>query len=442
MNEDIVKKRLGERGEDGIFHDEKFVCNRIHYDEDAIIEASAGTGKTYTLQSIVLKLLLEETIESVKNLLLVTYTEKAAGELKDKIRTVLEEAGCLPSDFDEVTICTIHSFCRSLLTEYAFENRVPMQVAIGGSDKDLIHRAVRTALQGGKFKARYGASYDAYMKASGLKSTDDLVAQGESLLEEHVRTGRPPEAPQRLDDGVKTSFLSIVEKLCPSGDYPSLRNTLGLADLPIHKKDCDGFGRDFDDFLKVIGGLASHDDKDFIASLAVIIAIRSRGANRLNPRLSKPYSCRLAEHIPALGKLLEAVDGTAGTLTSQMLADLVFLAWPEFKHLKEEVSALTFDDLVNRAHDVIVKESQLGEKSALLKSIRHKYHIALVDEFQDTDGKQWEIFKSIFSHNPNNIDEDPNPGHALLVVGDPKQAIYSFRGADVGAYLSAKGQIT
>ena len=328
MNEDIVKERLGECGEDGIFHDDKFVCNRIHYDKDAIIEASAGTGKTYTLQSIVLKLLLEKRIDSVKNLLLVTYTEKAAGELKDKIRTVLEEAGRLPSDFDEVTICTIHSFCRSLLTEYAFENRVPMQVEIGGSDKDLIHRAVRSALQGAEFKARYGASYDIYMKTSGLKSTDDLVAQAEARLKDCMRTGRPPEAPQRLDDGVKTSFLSIVAMLCPSGDYPSLRDTLGLADLPINKSDGDSFGRDFDDFLKVIGGLASHDDKTFIASLVACIAIRGRGANRLNPRLSKPYSCRLAEHIPALGKLLEAIECAAGTLSSQMLADLVFLAWP------------------------------------------------------------------------------------------------------------------
>ena len=108
MNEDIIKERLGECGEDGIFHDDKFVCNRIHYDKDAIIEASAGTGKTYTLQSIVLKLLLEKEaapdkrIGSVKNLLLVTYTEKAAGELKDKIRTVLEEAGCR----EEVSIAT------------------------------------------------------------------------------------------------------------------------------------------------------------------------------------------------------------------------------------------------------------------------------------------------------------------------------------------------
>ena len=443
MNEKFIKERLGERGEDGIFHDDNFVCNQIHYDKDAIIEASAGTGKTYTLQSIVLKLLVEEKIDSVKNLLLVTYTEKAAGELKDRIRTVLEEAGCLPSDFDEVTICTIHSFCRSLLTEYAFENRVPMQVEIGGSDKDLIHRAVRTALFGDGFRARYGKSYDAYMKAASLTTTDDLVVQTESLLEEHVRTGRAPEMPQRLDDGVKTSLHGIVGALCPSGDYSSLRDTLRLADLPINGNDGKSFERDFADFQKAIGGLASHDDKSLITSLVDIIAIRSQGANRLNPRLSKPYSCRLGEHIPALGKLLEAVDGAAGMLSSQMIADLAFLAWPVFTHLKEEVSALTFDDLVNRAHDVIVAESESGEKSELLKSIRRKYRIALVDEFQDTDSQQWKIFKSIFSHNVNTIDDGPNPKHgALLVVGDPKQAIYSFRGADVRAYLDAKNEIT
>ena len=439
----VIKERLGERDAQGRFSDKSYVCNNIEYDKDSIIEASAGTGKTYTLQSIVLKLLVEKKIESVKNLLLVTYTEKAAGELKDRIRSVLEEADCLPPDFDEVTICTIHSFCRELLTEYAFENRVPMEVEIGGTDKDLIHRAVRTALQSDAFKARYGESYGAYMKAAALKSTDDLVAKAESLLEERVRKGQQPEVPQRLDDGVKNSFLSILEMLCSSGDYSSLRDTLGLAALPIHATDLKCFGRDFDDFLKVIGGLASRDDMDFITSLTAVIAIRKRGKNRLNPRISKPYSCHLAEHIPALGKLLEAVEGTAGMLSSQMLADLVFLAWPEFKRLKEEVSVLTFDDLVNRAHDVIVAESKLGEESALLKSIRHKYRIALVDEFQDTDKAQWDIFRCIFSHKVNKIEDGPEPKQgSLLVVGDPKQAIYSFRGADIATYLEAKRVIT
>ena len=80
------------------------VWNKLRYDRDGIIEASAGTGKTYALQRIVLKLVAEREPVNVKNILLVTFTEKAAGELKDRIRDILTEAGLLPSDFDETTI--------------------------------------------------------------------------------------------------------------------------------------------------------------------------------------------------------------------------------------------------------------------------------------------------------------------------------------------------
>ena len=429
MNEEIIKERLGERGEDGIFHDNNFVCNQIHYDKDAIIEASAGTGKTYTLQSIVLKLLLEKTIDSVKNLLLVTYTEKAAGELKDRIRKVLEEAGCLPSDFDEVTICTIHSFCRSLLTEYAFENRVPMQVEIGGSDKDLIHRAVRTALFGDDFRARYGESYDAYMKAAGLMSTDDLVAAAEAKLRDCAQQDQRPEAPQLVDDVVRGKLSNIAAG-----------TSFDFTGIEVNAKARPGFElavRAIEDGKEK---LASKDLSKFIQAVTECAA----SCEKMNPSVNgHGKGVRLFDLRPDVKDFAQALTDVKNVISSQMLADLAFLAWPVFKRLKEEVAALTFDDLVNRAHDVIVAESKSGEKSELLKSIRRKYRIALVDEFQDTDSKQWKIFKSIFSHNVNTIDDGPNPKHgALLVVGDPKQAIYSFRGADVRAYLDAKNEIT
>ena len=337
MNEDVIKERLGERGEDGFFHDDNFVCNQIHYDKDAIIEASAGTGKTYTLQSIVLKLLLEKTIDSVKNLLLVTYTEKAAGELRDKIRTVLEEAGCLPSDFDEVTICTIHSFCRSLLTEYAFENRVPMQTEVCGSDADMIHQAVLKALHSEEYRNQQGSDFVELMTEAGL-TADDLVAE----IQKNFKSTDP--MPESVEKGRGKKKVSV--------------------------RDCK----------------------------AILV-------NALRP-----------------------------------------IAQRMFHEIKESTSVMTFDDLVERACKVVEDEAEVeksGKKSALLEAIRRKYRVALVDEFQDTDSKQWEIFKSIFSHNVNKIDDGPNPKQgALLVVGDPKQAIYSFRGADVGAYLAAKNEIT
>lgn len=429
MNEDVVKERLGERGGDRLFHDDKFVCNRIRYDKDAIIEASAGTGKTYTLQSIVLKLLLEEKIDSVKNLLLVTYTEKAAGELKDRIRTVLEEAGCLPSNFDEVTICTIHSFCRSLLTEYAFENRVPMQVEIGGSDKDLVHRAVRTALHGAEFRARYGKSYGTYMKAAGLTSTDDLVAAAEAELMDCAQHDRRPEAPQLIDDAVRGNLADIAAGI--SFDFTGIEvNARAKPDFESAVRAVEAGKEKF----------ASKDLSEFVRAAAECAA----SCAKMNPAVNgHGRGVRFFDLRPDVKGFAQALADVRDSLSSQMPADLAFLAWPVFTRLKDEAAALTFDDLVNRAHDVIVAESESGGKSELLEAVRRKYRIALVDEFQDTDSKQWEIFKSIFSDKVNKIVDGPDPKRgALLVVGDPKQAIYSFRGADVGAYLRAKGEIT
>ena len=332
----VVKERLGDRTEGLVHIDTKFMCNNIDYAKDTIIEASAGTGKTYTLQSIVLKLLVEKKIESVKNLLLVTYTEKAAGELKDKIRTVLEKAKRLPADFDEVTICTIHSFCRELLTEYAFENRVPMETEICASDKMLIHQAVQEALHSPQYQEDRGADFSVLMTTAGL-TADKLV------------------------DEVEKRFKQTQ------------------------------------DIVEDAGG--SRDSKKLAAA--------------------------------AKGKLVN---------------HLVRLANEVFKVNKSRSSAMTFDDLVERAHEVVAREAELertGKSSDLLMSIRRKYRIALVDEFQDTDKAQWDIFRCIFSSEVNKIKDGPEPKHgSLLVVGDPKQAIYSFRGADIATYLEAKHIIT
>ncbi|MBQ3289086.1 MAG: UvrD-helicase domain-containing protein [Kiritimatiellae bacterium] len=428
----VIKERLGAPDADGVYRDDKFICNTIDYTHDAIIEASAGTGKTYTLQSIVLKLRLEKTIESVKNLLLVTYTEKAAGELRDRIRKVLEEAGCLPSDFDEATICTIHSFCRSLLTEYAFENRVPMQVEVGGTDGDLVHRAVRMALQCNDFKARYGESYDAYMEAAGLKSTDDLVASVEAKLKDCTQRDQGPEAPRLLDEAIRRQLSDIAAK-----------TSFDFAGIEVNARARQGFEDACRAIDAVKGNLAADELPAFIRTAAEC----ALSCSKMNPSVNgHGRGVRVFDLRPDVKVFVEAVVNVRGVTSSQMPADLAFMAWPVFKRFKDEVASLTFDDLVNRAHDVIVDEAKLeqsGKKSVLLESIRKKYRIALVDEFQDTDDVQWEIFKSIFSHQVNTLKGGPAPEQGmLLVVGDPKQAIYSFRGASIAAYLTARGEIT
>ena len=322
MNEEFIQERLGTA------ENKSKVWNCFDYVHDGIIEASAGTGKTYTLQSIVLKLLVEKRVESVTNLLLVTFTEKAAGELKDRIRAILEEAEILPSDFDEVTICTIHAFCRELLSEYAFENGVPRTLEIGGSEADLIHRAVRTTLLSEKFEEKYARVLTDKEKIEQIASADELVAKAQEML--------------------------------------------------------------------------------------------ANGAK---------------------------VQPMTGEVSQAIVNDLVEWSKDEVERLKAEAFMLTYDDLIKKANEVIEREAAreaAGEKSALLESVRRRYRVALVDEFQDTNAKQWNIFKSIFSSNVNKLEgEDaPNPRQGfLLVVGDPKQAIYGFQGADIETYLKARNEI-
>ena len=321
MNEAFVKERLG--GADKVW-------NRLDYSRDGIIEASAGTGKTYTLQSIVLKLLHDKVVDSVKNILLVTFTEKAAGELRDRIRKILVEADCLPDDFDEVNICTIHSFCRELLTEYAFENGVPMKTDVGGSDDELILRAVRTSLLASEWE---GDRFLQAMSEAGFDSVEKLIL--------------------------------VVKKQFDKKSLVVPQSKSGKITKTVRKAQAQ--------------------------------------ASLVNP--------------------------------------LVDFAKKEFMRLKAESSKMTFDDMVSEASRVIGEQS---DDSELLKSIRRKYRIALVDEFQDTDAKQWNIFRKIFSSAVNTVeDAAPKPKQGfLLVVGDPKQAIYSFRGADVGMYLAAKEHVT
>lgn len=326
MNREIIKERLDNERAQQIWKNLDFGKH------DGIIDASAGTGKTYTLQSIVLKLVVDKCVDSVKNILLVTYTEKAAGELRDRIRKVLEEAKLPLDDFDEMSICTIHSFCHELLTEYAFENRVAMQTEILGSDKELKAKAFHDAVRSDEYAKKLreigeGVCFTTLMKEAEIGSIDQLIK-------------------------IANNHFDATEKLCEEGT----------------------------------------DEK---------IVVTAQLVNRLLP-----------------------------------------IAREKFALYKVEATGMTFDDIIEKASEVIKAESE-KEFSSLIEAIRRKYRIALVDEFQDTDAKQWTIFKTVFSSEFNkNVKDAPKPQQGfLLVVGDPKQAIYSFRGADVGTYMQAKGDI-
>ena len=454
----------------------EYVWNKLQYDHDALIEASAGTGKTYALESIVLKLICDKHYDA-KSILLVTFTEKAAGELKDRVRKALVKEGKLPVDFDEMTICTIHSFCQRLLSEYAFENGVPMRCEVGGDSKSLARQAVLESLKDAGFAADSPAGLFDAMNKCKIKSIDELVA----VVAKRVQNGTVKAianekacAEEKLYAKVKAANEVIVSAHSALVKFPQGNVGEYIVKFAGFKKEepkkwyewiRDNFDR-----------LNKPDDERFVQDLDRYPVGTSKGD--VNPKIKtwdgKPTRegrseknlfdiPEVKDYAEAIGKVFSALkelyaerkkireDGNEAIRKNKEIiniADFVSgLAKPadqRFEKAKRQAALLTFDDMVARAAEVVTKEPQTEEekkaKESLFKSIRERYRVALVDEFQDTDQKQWNIFRTLFSWKDNKV-EGGKPGF-LIAVGDPKQAIYSFRGADVRVYCAARGELT
>ena len=444
------------------------VWNKLDYERDAIIEASAGTGKTFALESIVLKLICSKGY-AVRDILLVTFTEKAAGELGDRIRSAISDrlakakAGELQLEdgeaekldkalrgFDEATICTIHSFCRQLLSEYAFENGVPMKSEIGGDDRPLAHRAVLEALKSSEFAKLCPDGLFSKMTEAKVKSIGKLVEE----VEEKVLKTSPKQWQEKLDAAVAGAGPAVAE---------AHRALCALRHGNIGKYILDGVilysSKTNPAFFEWL--------KEHFEELADLPSENVKGCPVPNKAEDVNYSIRSWQGTPVMngksgGKLFDSIPDCRGPIEAlvaalkkmksaqdqqdqkQLAIQLLELAIPRFKDLKKAGAVLSFDDMVSRAAEVVAGPSktkaEADAKKRFFDSVRSHYRVALVDEFQDTDERQWNLFQTLFSAAENKV-EDGKPGF-LIVVGDPKQAIYSFRGADVSVYCKARDKIT
>jgi exodeoxyribonuclease V beta subunit len=298
-----------------------------------LIEASAGTGKTFAITRLVLRLLLEQRVASLSEVLVVTFTDKATQELVTRIRRTLREADLIWSSappqrtdlnadlfqlkeahpagaaiiraalgsLDDLGVSTIHGFCQRVLTESALETRMPFRTTLIEDDTEPLLRA-------GMDWARRRLLVDADIAARFVGEGGDIRQMVSSFAR---RFRRQPETTLDFDPMEPSQAL-------------------------VH---------------------------DFVHSVN------------------------------------DAFD-----LEKQR------------RHL------LGFDDLLRTLSKVLVEEGPLGPLAA---RIRSRYRAALIDEFQDTDNTQFPIFTNAFH------------GCPLFLIGDPKQSIYGFRGADISAYLAA-----
>ena len=315
-----------------------------------------------------------------------------------------------------------------------------MRPTIAVNDDELRRDAVRAALKGEKFRERYGrnGAFGNWMAAAGYESAEKLIDDVSEKLKKRLCRTEPAAGGPTVSE-VRAELRAALDALGATEDAP--------VECPVPTEKINGNSRAgfLNDLMKLNEnrkGFLSERLPDFEKAACQMTTWRSGKKNKfLNPGVSKPYTGSLCDQGDGeWAKLVSALTAVIKAFGEELLLGLTEFAAAEYERMKAESSVMTFDDMVLDASRVVREErakEEKGVRSALLDAVRRKFRVALVDEFQDTDDRQWEIFRSIFSHECNKGDK---PGF-LLVVGDPKQAIYSFRGADLKVYEKAREEI-
>ncbi|PAV46803.1 hypothetical protein CK486_16825 [Pseudomonas sp. HAR-UPW-AIA-41] len=409
----------------------------------SLIEASAGTGKTWTLTALYARMLLQEQL-SVGQILVVTYTTAATAELRERIRKRLAELLAVyeqghgsdallnalhdqyPGDanrrrlllavhgFDEAAIFTIHGFCQRALQDAAFEAGGDFDNELSSDDREILD-----ALIADLWRHELASAEPEWAAFLAQKKVTPQQLRGQ--LRSHL--GKP--------------FLRIEPALGSQADMAPLRAAWQHA-RDFWQRD----GAAWIEQLKAFDGLnkRSYDARkighwqaelDGYFSDAAALFSKTEAPQRLSREALLKATLKGRE-VP-LGAVADALQGLVEALAaSQPEAEqrLVDLKVRLIAQLNEQLPArkaaqriLAFDDLLNR-----LNEALQGEGGATLAAaLRRQYPLALIDEFQDTDPIQYRIFRSVYESEGN-----------LCFVGDPKQAIYAFRGADLATYLKAR----
>lgn len=411
----------------------------------SLIEASAGTGKTWTLTALYARLLLEKQL-SVSQILVVTFTTAATAELRERIRKRLAELlavydGVASGDsllnalhaqypdaashrrlllavhgFDEAAIFTIHGFCQRALQDAAFE-------AGGDFDNELTHddREIIDALLADLWRHELAAAepeWAAFLVQQ--KITPQVLRQ---RLRNHL--GKPylriePQPGARSEMSALRAAWQQAQRcwLSESGAWLAQlkafdgfkSNMCNPAKLSIWQAEMDGY---FSDAAALFSKTEAHQ------------RLSREGLNKASKKGCEAPANPLAAALQELCDALAAAQPEAEQRLIDLQVRLIGQLNEQLPARKAAQRLLAFDDLLNKLQQALQGEG--GEH--LAGTLRAQYPVALIDEFQDTDPVQYRVFHRIYQ------DEGD-----LCFVGDPKQAIYAFRGADLATYLKARSE--
>ncbi|MCC7413194.1 MAG: exodeoxyribonuclease V subunit beta [Gammaproteobacteria bacterium] len=415
-----------------------------------LIEASAGTGKTWTIAGLYLRLVLEQH-RHCEDILVVTFTDAATAELRERIRArlvaaraalvagtsadpllavlaaraggdpaVLAHVGNAIRAFDEAAIHTIHGFCARVLGDGAFEAALPFATELVADETalmneiaadfwrremDTVHPVFATyATARGYSPQRLCSAVRGYTAKPLLELRGAAAADRDAAAAAVQRIHTELRALWAADGPAVTSLLATDPGL-NHRSYAPRHVTMWCAQLQQLLDAADPIG---------LAGF-EHLDRYTPAGLA----------DKASGRAPLP------EHrfFSLCEQFVRHVRGLAAGLKS---LEREFLHWcnAELAARKRRARQQSYDDQLLGLYTAL----HGAGGGALAARIRARHPVALIDEFQDTDPLQYAIFSAIYGA--------PAADGALFMVGDPKQAIYSFRGADVFTYLAGRQAAT
>lgn len=389
-----------------------FDIEKFTPEQDQYIQASAGTGKTFTIRKISAELVKRGI--PLTDVLFVTYTDKAAGEMRARIREEMNE--CLVNanaqtrplferacqDVDKAVIGTIHSFCRKTLHDFAYEANVPfdMENADSQTAKILIDKAIRDEWE-------------------------------EEICALEIKSSLPEDVEE-----IKDMLINSLKTYSPEKEsiFPAASVLEWIEHNPEAKKHWDVLKKYPSETFTGRSGERLYRNKTVESLMDAILSSKATLVNGTKfGKTLESVSLEDQELADALNFFYpQKVALYSGSEQKRLLflnskTKILYERWQQEKKRQKEQ---TFDDMISAVREAVCPDGKTPEKPTFLcQKIRDAYQIAIIDEFQDTNEFQWNIFDTVF------LKSDKNH---LIVVGDPKQSIYSFQGADLQVYRRAR----
>lgn len=420
---------------------------------ERLIEASAGTGKTFTIAALYLRLLLGLGGEaaypraiSVEELLVVTFTDAATEELRGRIRSNIHELriACMRGEsdnplysallaeiadkddaaktlllaerqMDEAAVFTIHGFCQRMLSLNAFESGMLFEQQLIEDESRLRYQACADFWRRHCYPLTRDIAaviHDVWKGPRDLLKSLDRWLQGEA-----PQLKSPPAADETLAERHQ-QIIGRIDSLKQQWreQVGEIEGVLEDSGLDRRKFNRGNQGK----WLEKVTAWAQEETLSYQLPDALEKFAQSFLLERTKAGGEPP--------VHPLFSAVESLLASSLTLTDLVLARAMVEIRDAVAREKRRRGELGFDDMLSRLDEALRGDS--GE--ALASAIRQRFPVAMIDEFQDTDPQQYRIFRRIWRQRPET---------ALLLIGDPKQAIYAFRGADIFTYMKARGDV-